>query len=217
LPPPAAPEGCSSPKRCGPRYLPQFNVLEQIIARGDLGSIRLATADVGWRIDPSTHTRLRDPAQAGGAILDMGVYGYWFAHFAIGAPSHVRALGGMTTTGVDEQTVAVLSSSPSRHACVSTSFAVTNTGHASIVGTEGHAAFLEPFVFPASFVVRAGGGEHRWTDDSGLEGRKGLAWQATAIAEYIRDLRTESPLHSLDDSIAIMDTMDEVIKQISGP
>ncbi len=32
------------------RYLPQFDVLAQILDRGDLGSVQLATADVGWRM-----------------------------------------------------------------------------------------------------------------------------------------------------------------------
>src|ERR1039457_5929221 len=34
------------------RYLPQFDVLHQVLERRDLGSIRLATADVGWPIGP---------------------------------------------------------------------------------------------------------------------------------------------------------------------
>ena len=59
------------------RYLPQFDVLHQVPERGDLGSIRLATADVGWRIRPDAAARFLDPAQRGGAALDMGVYGCW--------------------------------------------------------------------------------------------------------------------------------------------
>ena len=61
------------------RYLPQFDVLHTILERGDLGIIRLATADVGWQMGPDAPPRFFDPAQGGGAALDMGVYGYWFA------------------------------------------------------------------------------------------------------------------------------------------
>ena len=44
------------------RYLPQFDVLDQLLQRGDLGTIRLATADVGWAIGrrgAGTHPRPR--------------------------------------------------------------------------------------------------------------------------------------------------------------
>ena len=114
------------------RYLPQFDILEQVIGRGDLGTIRLATAEVGWRIDPDSGHRLLDPAQAGGVALDMGVYGFWFAHFAIGAPERVEVLGSRSASGVDEQAVVAIAGAHARHASVTTSFAVTNTGWASI-------------------------------------------------------------------------------------
>jgi predicted dehydrogenase len=197
------------------RYLPQFDVLEQVMGRGDLGAIRLATAEVGWRIDPDSDHRLLDPAQAGGVSLDMGVYGYWLAHFAIGVPERVKVLGSRSASGVDEQAVVAIAGAHARHASVTTSFAVTNTGRASIVGTEGSAVFDEPFMFPAPFVVRTGYGEHQWKEGSGLKLREGLAWQTTAIAHYIHEGLIESPVHSLDDSIAVMRTIDMVREQVN--
>lgn len=74
----------------------------------------------------------------------------------------------------------------------------------------GSATFTEPFVFPASFLVRSGQDERLWEEDSGLTLREGLAWRTTAIAQYIHHGRYESPVHSLDDSIAVMRTIDEV-------
>nr|WP_232530941.1 Gfo/Idh/MocA family oxidoreductase [Microlunatus antarcticus] len=74
------------------RYLPQFDVLAQVLDRGDLGEVRLATADVGWQVAPDAPPRFFDREKGGGAALDMGVYGYWFAHFAIGQAETVRAL-----------------------------------------------------------------------------------------------------------------------------
>jgi predicted dehydrogenase len=198
------------------RYLPQFDVLEQVMRRGDLGTIRLATAEVGWRIDPNSDHRLLDPEQAGGVALDMGEYGYWFAQFAIGVPREIKVLGSRSATGVDEQAVVAIAGAHARQASVTTSFAVTYTGRASVVGTEGSAAFDEPFMFPALFVVKAGHGEHQWRDDSGLTRREGLAWQTTAIARYIQEERIESPVHSLEDSIAVMRTIDMVREQVSS-
>jgi predicted dehydrogenase len=164
------------------RYLPQFNVLDQVLRRGDLGVIRLATADVGWAMGPDAPSRMLDPTLGGGSALDMGVYGYWFAQFAIGPPRVIRAVGSMTATGVDDQ--------------------------------NGSARFLDPFVLSASFVVSAGPGLHEWKDPSGLSLRAGLAWQTTAVADYIGQGRIDSPVHSLDDAISVMHTIDTVRRQL---
>ena len=115
----------------------------------------------------------------------MGVYGYWFAQFAIGRPQRIRAVGSMTSTGVDEQAVVAIAGPEGRHAAVTTSMAVTASGLAAIHGTLGSARFLDPFVFPARFVVDTGGERHEWNDTSGLTQRAGLAWQTSAIAQYI--------------------------------
>ena len=62
--------------------------------------------------------------------------------------------------------------------------------------------------------MRAGGKEHLWEESDGLSLREGLAWQTTAIAQYIHDGLTESPIHTLDDTISLMRTIDEVRRQL---
>ena len=145
----------------------------------------------------------------------MGVYGYWFAQFAIGRPQLIRAVGTMTSTGVDEQAVVAITGPEERQAAVTTSMAVTTSGLAAIHGTLGSARFLDPFVFPARFVVDTGGERHEWHDISGLTQRAGLAWQTSAIAEYIDQGRTDSAVHSLDDAIGVLRTIDAVRAQLT--
>jgi predicted dehydrogenase len=198
------------------RYLPQFDVIDQILRRGDLGTVRLATADVGWQLGSDAAPRFLDPEQGGGAALDMGVYGYWFAQFAIGHPQRVTAVGSTFAGGVDEQSVVAIEAADSRFAAVTTTMAVTNSGLAGIYGTSGSVQFADPFVFPARFAVESGGDRHEWQDTSGLAMRDGLAWQATAIADLIAHGLRDSPVHGLEDSIAVMRTIDAVRAQI-GP
>lgn len=199
------------------RYLPQFDVLHQVLERGDLGAVRLATADVGWRMGPDAKPRMLDPALGGGAALDMGVYGYWFAQFAIGRPVRIQALGSMTGSGVDDQAVVALAGPENRHASVTTSMAVANSGLAAIYATAGSARFLEPFVFPARFAVNTADEVHEWRDTSGLTSRAGLAWQASALAHFVAEGMRDSPFHSLDDAISVMRTIDAVRHQLAGP
>jgi hypothetical protein len=42
-----------------------------------------------------------------------------------------------------------------------------------------------------------------------------LSWEATALATYVGEGRTESPLHTLDETISILETLDEAIAQIA--
>jgi hypothetical protein len=142
------------------------------------------------------------------------VYGHWFAHFAIGRAREIRAVGSLTSTGVDEQSVVAIAGADGRHAAVTTSMAVSTSGLAGIRGTLGSARFLDPFVFPARFVVETAGERHEWHDTSGLTLRAGLAWQTTAIAGYIDQGRADSPVHGLDDAISVLRTIDAVRGQL---
>jgi predicted dehydrogenase len=198
------------------RYLPQFDVLKQVLDRGDLGDVCLATADVGWQAEENWSDRMFDPALGGGAALDMGVYGYWFAHFALGPAVEIRAFGSVTDRGADDQSVVALRTADARHASVTTSMRVANSGLAAVYGTAGRAHFTRPFVFPGRFTVHAGAATHDWRDRSGLAQRDGLAWQACAIAQWISEGIRDSPVHSLEDSLAVMRVIDEVRRQIKA-
>ncbi len=197
------------------RYLPHSIVITELIRRGSLGDIRLATADVGWRVPPETRDhKIFSPELGGGTLLDMGVYALWFAQFAIGHLSELRAVGSISESGVDEQIAAVLRSGPGRHAAITASMTVTNSGHASVHGTAGSIECLDYFVFPSRLRIRTDNVIEEWVDDSGLRGRQGLVWQAAAFADYLSEGRLESPLHTMADSIALAETMDEVRRQI---
>lgn len=66
-----------------------------------IGEVRAVQADLGVdrRFDPTD--RLFDPAQGGGALLDLGVYVVSFAQHFLGTPDRVTASGSLAPTGVD--------------------------------------------------------------------------------------------------------------------
>jgi hypothetical protein len=55
----------------------------------------------------------------------------------------------------------------------------------------------------------------RWTDESGIYGRDGLCYQAVAAARYLRDGLTESPWHSLDETVAVIETIEDARGQVA--
>ena len=191
------------------RYLPRTDVIARLLDDGALGDPRLVTVNLGWKAEFDAGSRMFDPALGGGAMLDAGVYSLWFSQFVLGEPVDVLATGSLAPTGVDAQVAVSMSAANGAQASVTTTVLVDTPGTAAAYGTAGSIT-VENFVFPGGFSVDTGGQRAEWIDDGGLTGRDGLAWQAAALAHYVAEGRTESPLHSLDDSIALMRTIDRV-------
>ena len=75
------------------RTHPLIRRLAEIAAAGEIGEIRHVAADFGFPFrGPESH-RLLDPAQAGGAILDAGVYPAHAVHLFLGEPAELSAYG----------------------------------------------------------------------------------------------------------------------------
>ena len=81
------------------RYQPMRRSIAQALDSGIIGTPRLMTANLGYAM---MHTRrITDPALAGGALLDVGVYALNFADMFFGAPDGVQGSCTRYTTGVD--------------------------------------------------------------------------------------------------------------------
>ena len=102
------------------RFLPHVYALHQVIDAGEIGEIINLSADHGQAFTFDPKSRLFDPALAGGALLDLGVYPVSFAHDFLGVPDAVQAVGQLTPTGVDGQISIVLSYGDRAQATLST-------------------------------------------------------------------------------------------------
>ncbi len=200
------------------RYLPQTDVLRQILDAGTLGEVRYLAADHSQWLPPDG--RLFKPELGGGALLDLGVYPVAFAFSVLGRPDRVYAHGTLTETGLDAQAVVTLGYASGAVAAVTTSMLAPMPTGAAIGFTEAMLRFDEPFYQPLGFTISRsrtqGGGSVRWQDQSGIGVPDGLCYQAAALARYVAEGRTESPLLGLDESIAIMETLDEARHQLGA-
>ena len=202
------------------RYLPQTDVVRTLLADGALGEIHLVTADVGFVTPPDPGGQLWDPALAGGALLDVGVYPVSFASFAIGPPARVVASGARTPSGVDAHVEMLLTTADGASALLAASMVSASAARAAIVGTAARVELAGPFYAPAGLVVtwQAGTGEDpvAWQGPPLDDVYDALAYQATALARYVGEGRTESPLHTLDETLSVLQTLDAVRARIDG-
>ncbi|WP_347402499.1 Gfo/Idh/MocA family protein [Corallococcus macrosporus] len=198
------------------RFLPQTLLIERLLRDGVLGDIRLVAADFGGRFDFDPEGRVFNPALGGGALLDIGIYPIWLAHLVLGPPPHVHATGSLAQTGVDGQAALVLTYPQGAQALLHTTLFAETPQEAVIAGTHALLQIDSRFFTPGGFTLKAARSDQRlrWTDASGLHGSEGLAWQAAAVALHISEGRTESPLHPLEHSVALLETIDAARAQL---
>ena len=83
------------------RYMPSRQIINDAISDGTIGKVHMLTANLSYAME--TKKRIMDPELAGGALLDVGVYGLNFAamHFGLDDIDNIDSSVSMTKTGVD--------------------------------------------------------------------------------------------------------------------
>lgn len=202
------------------RYLPQTSVMRQLLADGVLGEVTAVIADHGQSIPRDPAHRLLRPELGGGALLDIGIYPVQFSSMVLGAPTRVVASGVMTDTGVDAFSTLILTHGEDAQSTLFSSIRARTPMTAVIAGSEASIVIDGPFYTPTTF--RVVGAEHlatpiSWTDPTGIDWFSGLSWEANALARFVGEGRVESPVHSHDETISILATIDEARAQIAAP
>jgi predicted dehydrogenase len=172
----------------------------------------MVEADFGFRapaVDPSH--RLFDPEQGGGALLDLGIYPVQLCSMVLGPVEHVIASGVVGSTGVDEEVAAVLRHTGDRLGIVKASLRTSLSCRARISGTEGAIELPAYHHSPWSLTVVTPGGREKV--DTVFEG-DGLRFEIDEVHRCLADGLTESPTMPLDESVAMMQTLDAIRAQL---
>ncbi|MFE7271724.1 Gfo/Idh/MocA family protein [Streptomyces sp. NPDC057623] len=190
---------------------PLIRRLKALVDDGAIGEVRHVQADFGLAGPfPPSH-RLRDPAQGGGALLDLGVYPVSFAQLLLGEPSDVAARAMLSPEGVDLQTGALLSWDGGALASLHCSVVGGTATSASVTGSGGRIDVPNGFFFPDRFVLhRDGRDPEEFTADPADGPRNSLRHEAAEVMRALRAGETQSPLVPLDGTLAVMRTLDAI-------
>lgn len=121
------------------RYMPGLPMIREIIESGRIGEVDSVEAD--FLVPISKVKRLHDPALAGGALLDLGVYALTFASMFMGddiVSTKSRCL--KYETGVDATNHMELTYRDGRQAFLRTSMVSGHKNEGKINGTKGYIA-----------------------------------------------------------------------------
>lgn len=192
------------------RFLPAAKFARELLANGAVGEVRMLSADFSFSAQPSMESRLFAPALAGGGLLDVGTYVMHLSASLFGPhPVKAEAFCHIGPTGVDENAAMLLQYPGGRVATLTCGVHAQGPGTASIIGTDGRIE-LAPF-WKAEFVRVVRGGdveEHPFPFAA-----NGFEYEIIEAADCIRRGLTESPSLPLDESIAILDTIDGFRRQ----
>ena len=187
------------------RFLPVMKDVRDWLPDGRIGDVRLLTASFAFRVPWVPEGRMLNPRLAGGALLDVGVYVTALASMVFGGPpSGIEAAAHLGETAVDEQTAMIFRYEKGALALLSCAVRTDTCSEARIYGTEGSIRIPE-FWKAASATLETPGKEPvRSAGDSGYQ------YEALEVMSCLRAGKKESRLMPLDESLAIMRTLDEV-------
>ena len=194
------------------RCNPAVRRIVELVESGVIGPVTTVHADFGISFSIDAGHRLRDPAQGGGALLDLGVYPISLAHLVLGVPERIQSWARLTPEGVDENTGVLLGYPGGAVALLSCGLTADSPVTASISGSLGRIELPHLFFRPAAFTLYRNGAEPEIFHVP-YEGT-GLAHEAVEAMRCLREGLLESPLVPWRSTLEVMGIMDEVREQI---
>ncbi len=194
------------------RFLPHYAKVREIIESGVLGKIYTIHADHGQRLADQNIPRLVEPALAGGALLDLGIYPISFAHMILGNPSKITSTAVLTDKGVDAQTSMIFDYASGAQAVLNTTMIEQTPCRAVVAGLKGWLEIDRTFYNPASMRVILNDGSVTEYPSS-YQGH-GLREQAEVFKQLVSSGEKQSQILNWQDTVDIMKTLDQVRSQI---
>lgn len=188
------------------RFFPLMQEVRRLVSDGSIGEVRMLNVDFGFRAKLDPASRLFDPALGGGALLDVGVYCLSMASMVLGKPTEAVGLSHIGETGVDEQASIVLEHEGGRLANLSIGVRTETPQEATIMGTDGYVRIHSPWWHPSSMTICRPHKEDEIVEEP-ISGN-GFGYEAAEVMRCLDRDETESPVMPLDETIAVMRTMD---------
>lgn len=192
------------------RYMPMRGILDELLQSGIIGTPHMMTANLGYLI--SHIERLAEPALAGGALLDVGVYTLNCASMIFGNDvERIVSTAVLTDKGVDAQNQTTLVYKDGRMAVLCSSMVGMSDRHCIIYGSNG---FME--------IDNINNYEEIRVYDTGRkliktvvkpEQISGYEYQVEACIRALEHGDLECPQMPHEETILMMELMDNLRKQ----
>ena len=194
------------------RFIPALIAVKSVIDSGTIGEIKFMHADFGFISPTNLDLRTFNKALGGGAQLDVGVYPMFLALWLLGKPDVIKAHASLAVTGADDNTSALFGYKSGTTATIYSSFMTDSMKEAVIMGTKGSLTIHSAWHKATAFTLRKNNSESEFQEFPYPS--NGLQFQAIEVVECLRTNLMESPKMTLDMSLLMAETADEILRQI---
>jgi predicted dehydrogenase len=194
------------------RFFPVHVRLRELVAEGAIGPINGMVMLFAAQTPFDLKNRFFDVALGAGVLIDIGSYGVALTYNLLGKPDKVMGTAYFGESGADYQGTYILQydAGPiSTIVCSQTSYDVKE---AFIYGPKGKIVIHDPWYKPTALTLHVEGKEPELCEYP-LNGWNGYEYEAMHVMERIQAGHTESDVIPLDESIAIVGTLDELRAQ----
>jgi predicted dehydrogenase len=193
------------------RHIPLIKKVLNWIKENRIGEVRMVRASRCARGEFTREARHLNPELGGGSLLDVGIYVISFASMIFGKPPvETIGLGHIGDWGSDEQGVAILKYDRGEIADLSFALRTAAVNEAYIFGTEGYIKVNDVFAVPTKASLYINKQEVEVMEEPIIG--NALNYEAEEVMRCLREGLKESPLMPLDESIRIMEIMDDIRK-----
>ncbi|MBN9619398.1 MAG: Gfo/Idh/MocA family oxidoreductase [Actinobacteria bacterium] len=186
--------------------------LGHLLREGAIGDVVGVRADLSKYFPYEPGGRLFDLSVGGGALLDLGVYPVTFAWLALGRPDTQTVTGSLSPTGSDVTAALQWGYADGRVGQIYCSAAGYSPYAALVTGTEGWIRVEGRVHHPSALTVHTEASEYR-IEATPAAGH-GYGYEIAEAGRCLRAGETESPYLPLDDSVAIMEILDDARRQL---
>ena len=135
------------------RFMPLIQEVWRLIHQGEIGDVRLFTADFGYPTEFDPNNRFFNRDLGGGALIDRGIYPLSLAFLLLGKPNHISGEACIGETGVDDQSAMILRYDSGAMAILHATLRTYSSNEAVIIGTRGKIVIKAPFYKPEHIVI----------------------------------------------------------------
>jgi predicted dehydrogenase len=195
------------------RYIPLMVKLRELLAEGVIGELKMLEIGMGF-VAPRDNKSLYffNPHMGGGILLDGGSYAVSLASMIFRAPpARIASMAYLGETSVDEQSAIIFGYEGDPMAVLYLSFNTRIPPAFRIMGSKGRITIHPPLFNPTRMTITNADQEDE-TIEIPFEGN-GYNYEIAEVMRCLRESKLESDVMPLDETLEIMQTMDQIRAQ----
>lgn len=208
----AAQKNCFLMEGVWTRFLPAIVELEHLLDKGVIGKIHSVQANFSLAGSFADSHRLMNPATAGGALLDLGIYPISIADIVFKTiPAHIKSFVYKSDTEVDERSVAIFDYGNGQFAQLSSALQQHGPTEALIYGENGFIR-LPNFVGAKEIELNITGQTTQYLNYD-FSDNENFKFEIIHASQCILKQKNQSNVLPISTSLRVMDIMDTLRKQ----